>query len=167
MRSGELYALLWSDVNFENGFISVNKSWSSKNGVGPTKSSMTREVPISEELEKFLKELKLKTQGPHVLPRNRDWDFGHQAKILRTFCKQLGITEISFHDLRATFITQLLLRDVPLAKVIACSGATPRIQTTQGYLRLVAKDVKGATDTLGIKLPNYNEDSNNSVASLF
>ena len=166
MRSGELYTLLWSDVDFENGFISVNKSWSSKNGVGPTKSSMTREVPISEELEKFLKKLKLKTQGPHVLPRNRDWDFGNQAKILRTFCNQLGITEIGFHDLRATFITQLLLRDVPLAKVMHIVGHA-RIQTTQGYLRLVAKDVKGATNALGIKLPNYNEDKNKRVASLF
>ena len=167
MRSGELYALLWSDMDFENGFISVNKSWSLQNGIGPTKSAMTREVPISEELDKFLKRLKLSGKGSHVLPRNKDWNVGKQAMVLRKFCKQIGITEIKFHDLRATFITQLLLRDVPLAKVMRIVGHA-QIQTTQRYLRLVAKDVQGVTNALGIKLPDYYyKDSDNQVVPLF
>jgi hypothetical protein len=32
MRSGELYALRWSDVDLDGGIIQVGRSWSSKNG---------------------------------------------------------------------------------------------------------------------------------------
>lgn len=164
MRSGELHALLWSDIDFENNYVSVNKSWSSKNGTGPTKSSLTRSVPISGSLKKLLSEIKLKSKGPFVLPRLKSWDQGDQAEVIRDFCKEIGITEIGFHDLRATFITQLLIKDVPLAKVMKIVGHA-NIKTTMKYLRLIAKDVEGATEALGIELPEYIGDNN--VVSLF
>lgn len=162
MRSGELHALLWTDIDFENRFISVNKSWSYKNGVGPTKNSKNREVPMSDELIKFLKELKLRTRGPHVLTRNKDWDNGMQAEVLRKFCEEIGITSIRFHDLRSTFITQLLLNDVPLVKVMYIVGHA-RMQTTQRYLRKVAKEVQGATEALNITLPTGPVEGENVV----
>ena len=70
MRSGELIALLWSDVDFEGKMIHVNKSWSSKNGLKRTKNERNRVVPISEDLLIFLKErhLKANPNDPHVLP---------------------------------------------------------------------------------------------------
>lgn len=43
-----------------------------------------------------------------VLPRLQQWKDGEQAKVLRGFCSQIGITLVGFHDLRATFITNLL-----------------------------------------------------------
>src|SRR5690606_1773750 len=49
MRTGELYALQWTDIDFESGFISITKSWNRKNGFGPTKSTLNRVVPISKE----------------------------------------------------------------------------------------------------------------------
>ncbi len=164
MRSGELQALLWSDVDFENNYISVNKSWSSKNGLGPTKNSLTRSVPISTSLKKLLMEMKLKNNGSFVLPRLNSWKQGDQAKIIREFCRELGITEIGFHDLRATFITQLLIKDVPLAKVMKIVGHS-NIKTTMKYLRMIAKDVEGATEALGIELPEYIGENN--VVSIF
>ena len=50
MRTGELYALQWSDFDLDGGFISVTKSWNKKNGLGPTKSCMNRVVPIAKVL---------------------------------------------------------------------------------------------------------------------
>lgn len=165
LRSGELHALLWSDIDFENNFISVNKSWSSKNGLGPTKNSLCREVPISKTLKSFLQEMKLKATSDHVLPRLKSWNKGDQAKVLKEFCLYHGITAIRFHDLRATFITQLLLKDVALAKVMKIVGHA-RIQTTQKYLRLIAKDIQGTTEALAIELPSFDRSDNN-VVSLF
>lgn len=153
MRSGELHALRWSDVDFESGFISVNKSWTKFNGEGPTKTSKNRVCPISKECRKFLSELKLVTgSSDFVLPRLSEWDQGQQGQVTKDFCRGMGITPIKFHDLRATFITQMLNNGVPLSKVMAIVGHSA-LKTTQGYLRLCGKDVEGATEDLKIIIP--------------
>lgn len=153
MRSGELYALRWSDVDFESGFISINKSWSKMNGEGPTKTAKNRVCPISSTCRTFLFELKLKMgESEYVLPRSREWAQGTIAIATKDFCKSLDITPIKFHDLRATFITQMLNNGVALSKVMAIVGHSS-LKTTQGYLRLCGKDVEGATEELKINLP--------------
>ena len=138
----------------DNGYISVTKSWSSKNGLGPTKSSLNRIVPISEMLKLHLKEMKLRgvKNDQDVLPKLKEWTDGEQAKILREFCRSIEITEVKFHDLRATFITQLLLKGVPVAKVMAIVGHS-QLKTTMEYLRLVGADVMGVTESLDIEIP--------------
>jgi len=166
MRNGELHALQWTDVDFENRVISVTKSWSTTDGLGPTKSTKNRYIPISNELEMFLKNLKsqnLTTDGK-VLESLAHWRSGEQAKIIKIFCREIGITPIKFHDLRATFITQMLLKGVPLAKVMTIVGHST-IKTTMRYLRLVAQDTQGATESLGIMLPRDFDTGN--VVNLF
>lgn len=152
MRSGELFALNWSDVDFEAKIISITKQWTSKVGIGPTKTRRSRVVPISEELLHFLKELKLKSSGEGVLPRFPEWENGEQAQVTREFCQAIGITSVKFHDLRATFITNLLARGVPLAVVMAMVGHS-QIKTTNGYLRKAGVDLKGWTNKLGYRIP--------------
>ncbi|MBY0414041.1 MAG: site-specific integrase [Bdellovibrionales bacterium] len=166
MRTGELHALMWTDIDFENRVISVTKSWSKVDGTGPTKSSKNRYIPISTELEMFLKNLKAQqlNYNGKVLEPLKDWLTGRQAEILRKFCHDIAITEIKFHDLRATFITQMLIRGVALAKVMKIVGHA-NIKTTMRYLRLVAQDTQGATESLGITLPK--DFNNDNVVNLF
>lgn len=153
MRSGELQALRWTDVDFVNGFISINKSWTRFNGEGPTKTAKNRICPLSKECRVFLQELKIQTgNSEHVLPRLWEWAHGCQGKIIKDFCTGIGITPITFHDLRATFITQMLNNGVALSKVMAIVGHSS-LKTTQGYLRLSGKDVEGATEELGVVIP--------------
>jgi len=137
-----------------NRRISINKAWSNKSGIGPTKSQRNRVVPISEELFKLLQELGAASKGPeeHVLPRIQEWTDGSQADVLRQFCKVIEITSVKFHDLRATFITQMLLRGVPLAQVMTIVGHT-ELHTTTRYLRVAGADLDGATNKLGYSLP--------------
>lgn len=158
MRSGEMFCLLWTDVDLESRLIHVNKSWSSKNGIKTTKSGRSRVIPISDDLFNFLKELKLKSDpnSIHVLPRLVDWARGDQAKVLRSFCKTIGITPIRFHDLRATFITNLLAQGVALARVMAIVGHN-QIDTTNIYLRKAGVDLKGVTNELGYSIPQSEE----------
>lgn len=110
MRSGELFALKWTDLDFDARTISVTKAWSSKCGITSTKTRRTRIVPISDDLLSFLRERKLRhgAQNEYVLPHSSEWENGEQARITREFCVGIGITPIKFHDLRATFITNLL-----------------------------------------------------------
>lgn len=161
LRKGELIALTWSDIDFENRVISVTKSWSRIDGLGPTKSTKNRYVPISSELERFLKEQRSQsnlTEGK-VLQQLEDWLYGNPAKSLKDFCHEVGVTPVKFHDLRASFITQMLLRGVPLAKVMKIVGHST-IKTTMRYLRLIAEDTQGATEELGIVLPKIEENGN-------
>ncbi len=80
MRSGELYALRWSDVDFETRNIRVGRSWNKKNGFTPTKNQKHRVVPIGEELMTFLKELKLlRGNEEFVLPHLKEWACGDAA----------------------------------------------------------------------------------------
>lgn len=158
MRSGELFALKWTDVDFDSKTISVSKQWTSKNGLGSTKTGRTRIVPISDSLLQFLKEYKLKSSPGQecILPHYRDWQNGEQARVTREFCKSIGVTPVKFHDLRATFITNLLSRGESLARVMSLVGHS-QLKTTNGYLRKAGVDVQGGTDKLGYKLPDLSE----------
>lgn len=165
MRSGELYSLRWNDIDLVTGKINISKAWTRYNGEGPTKTAKNRIYPISSECRKFLEELKLKSEpnSEYVLPRLWEWDQGEQAKILKNFCEEIGVTPVKFHDLRATFITQMLNNGVPLSKVMAIVGHSS-LKTTQGYLRLSGKDVEGATEDLKIAVPGAEVPMDNVVS---
>jgi integrase len=154
MRSGELYALKWSDIDFDARTISVTKAWSSKCGITSTKTRRSRMVPISDDLLVFLKERKLQhgAESEYVLPHSKEWENGEQARVTKEFCIGIGITPIKFHDLRATFITNLLARGESLARVMSMVGHS-ELKTTNGYLRKAGVDVQGGTERLGYKLP--------------
>ncbi len=155
MRSGEMYALLWSDVDFESGLIKVTKQWTNKDGVTPTKTGENRVVPISSDLKAFLMEMSLARESvtDPVLPRLKEWTNGMQADVLRDFCEMVGITQVKFHDLRATFITNLLSQGVPLVKVMAIVGHR-KMATTDRYLRLSGVDLQGQTEAMGFQIPS-------------
>ena len=154
MRSGELFALRFTDIDLDAKTISVTRQWTSKNGFCSTKTRKSRIVPISDDLLAFLKERKIEvgSESEFVLPRLRDWDQGEQARITRAFCAFIGVTPVKFHDLRATFITNLLARGEPLARVMSIVGHS-ELKTTNGYLRKSGVDVQGATECLGYKVP--------------
>lgn len=169
MRSGEMYALRWIDMDFVTGFISVRRQWTNKDGICPPKWGSSRTVPISETFKKWLLEYRMRTKGftktlrdsntgqdvtfdDYVLPELKEWQNGEQAQVLRDFCRVIQIQPVRFHDLRATFITNLLTQGVPLVQVMAIVGHR-KMATTDKYLRKAGIDLKGATDALGYKAP--------------
>lgn len=120
LRNGELYALRWNNVNLEKRQILVNCSWNSKDGYKPTKSGNDRIVEIPNALLPVLRDLKLRSaESDFVLPRLDRWNRGEQARELRLFLRAIGLHEVRFHDLRASWATLLLDKDVPPAKVMA------------------------------------------------
>ena len=154
MRSGELFALKWTDIDMESRSVHVSKSWSSKSGIKSTKNQKTRIVPMGDQLSGFLKRLKLERgDDEFVLPRLIEWQRGGAARVLGELCKAIGITKIRFHDLRATFITNLLTQGESLARVMAIVGHAD-IETTNRYLRKAGIELKGGTDKLGYTVLN-------------
>lgn len=151
MRSGELQALQWSDVDLENKRITVSKSFTARfKTVKSTKAGYWRTVPISDELEALL--IELKNQDPKrasVLPQFWEWSKGEQARVLQKFCIGIGVKPIKFHTLRACFATQLLGNDIAPARVMKICGWRD-LKTMQYYVRLAGVDEKGATQVLRV-----------------
>lgn len=148
MRNGELYALTWDKVSLEKRQILVNCSWTSRDGYKSTKSGDDRIVEIPRPLIPLLKDLKLQSAGiEFVLPRIRAWDKGDQAHILRLFLKSVGLPEIRFHDLRASWATLLLSKGVAPSKVMSMGGWKD-MDTMMIYMRKAGIDIKDATSVL-------------------
>lgn len=151
MRNGELFALLWTDIDFDQARITVSKSYNTRGRITKsTKSGKWRMVPISNELMALLIELKVHAKSrEHVLPRLPGWDDGRQAEILRKFCVGIGLKSVKFHALRACFATQLLAHDIAPARIMKVCGWQD-MKTMQYYIRLAGVDEKGATEPLKI-----------------
>lgn len=171
MRSGELYALRWANIDHDAKLIYVHENWTNKDGLGPTKGRYWRTVPVSQELERLLKQLhrykgrfsdevwtwkdaKREERNSivyddFVLPRFQAWKDGRQADILRTFCTGVGIQSVKFHTLRSCFATQLIKDGVAPAIIMKICGWR-ELKTMQRYIRLAGIEVKGATEGLKI-----------------
>lgn len=147
MRNGELYALTWNDVDLENRRIRVTKSYNKKVGIKSTKTKHHRLVEINSELIPILSRLKessLDNSDP-VLPRSRDWDKGEQARELRHFLSAIGLPQVRFHDLRATWATIMLQTPgVSIASVMAMGG-WKKMETMQRYIRKAGIAIEGIT----------------------
>mgnify|MGYP000905405211 FL=1 len=151
MRSGEILALHKDDVDFENKLINVNKSHNSRlKTYKSTKAGYWRQIPISEDLEKILKEqFLINADSDYVFEKFTGWEKGDQARILRAFCFINGLPSIKFHTLRACFATQMLRSGVEPAKVMKIGG-WKELKTMQRYVRLAGIDVMGATEAIKI-----------------
>lgn len=151
MRNGELYALLWSDVSWENNTVTVCKSYNIRlKGIKSTKAGYWRTVPISSELKALLQEIRA-TAGnrSEVLPRFWQWTKGLQARELRKFCVGIGLPSIRFHALRACFATQLIRNGVPPIQIQKICGWRD-LKTMQRYIRLAGIEIEGATEALRV-----------------
>lgn len=149
MRSGELYALRWKNVDLDNRTIKVCESWSNKDGFKDfTKNGKDRLIEISPALLPIFKELKLKNSyGDFVLPRHEKWDRGELARELRGFLRLIGLPEMRVHDLRATFATIMLSKGVEPVKVMKLGGWAD-MDTMMIYVRKAGIDIRGSTDKL-------------------
>jgi integrase len=166
MRSGELMALEWGDIDEKSGIIRVSKSFNKRfKIVKCPKNGTWRNVDINSKLMELIKELRFtRGQESHVLPRFPEWKSGEGGKVLRLFLSNIGIQkEVVFHTLRACFATHLLSQGVEPLKVMRMGGWSD-LKTFQIYLRLSGIDVKGVTQALDI-MPN--RDTTSNVVSLF
>jgi|GEM_PF-926871 len=154
MRTGELYALRWSNVDLESGKIYVRENWDRHEGFKPhTKSYHDRIVDIAPELALLLKELKLRSGlEPFVLPRIRQWTQGEQARDLKRFLVGVGLPDITFHELRTSWATMLLSEGVAPIKVMKLGGWRD-LKTMQHYIRRSAVDIDGALANFSIQDP--------------
>lgn len=101
-RRGELLSLRWSDIDLENGLITVQ--------AGYAKNGERRAIPISRTLRAVLEGSHVERSNTHHVFRNRHG--GSYLSPTRGFVRAVeraGIIDFRFHDLRHTFASRLVM----------------------------------------------------------
>lgn len=166
MRSGELMALEWSDIDEANGIIRVSKTFNKRmKATKCPKNGTWRNVDINTQLMGLIRELRQERRNEtSVLPTFPEWKNGQGGNVLRLFLENIGINkDVVFHTLRACFATHLLSTGVEPLKVMRMGGWSD-LKTFQIYLRMSGVDVRGVAEALDV-LPQ--ERSVQNVIPLF
>ncbi len=123
IRVGELIGLKWSDVDFERKILCISRTTNQINGewvTGTPKSRAgTREIPLTDEAVKILKEEKKRHGRISVIPmqfhdfvfvskNGKSIDNSSYNAALRKISAKAGIEQISIHTLRHTFATRCI-----------------------------------------------------------
>lgn len=126
MRKGELLALTWDDIDFEERTISVNKSYNSKLSKdqavnSPKTNAGNRIIPIPEKLLIELKKHKSEQNTIRLMVGNKfenknivfskdNGDYISTStldRFLKKCCAEAGIENYTMHDFRDTYATRL------------------------------------------------------------
>lgn len=175
MRQGELFALKWGDINFEEGYISVTKNMKrvcevSEEGRGessivvqtPKTKSSIRNIDIPALFRNELKQYKLKQTKDlfklgikvndntfvFLSPRNKHLAKTNVLKKFKKILKDNNIQDRKFHDLRHTYATRLFeLGESP--KVVQTMLGHSNISITlDTYTHVLEHTKKKAVDKL-------------------
>jgi integrase len=147
MRPGEAAALQWTDFDFTNRKILVERAYSAGE-LGSTKTDCVRTVDMSQELATALsalykvREAQTLKQGwgevPDLVFINAAGNPTDESRVRKRFTRVLKKAEITGHrlyDLRHTFATQLLAKGAPITYVAAQLGHARPSTTLQWYAR--------------------------------
>ena len=142
MRRGELLALTWDSINWVKGKITVDKNY--VNGrLGTPKSSKARYVDMSDELTRVLKQWRLACPCGElnlVFPNNEGKYQSADNMIKRRFNKVLdgaGVARVRFHDLRHTYASLLLAKDMNIKYIQKQMGHASFEITMNTYAHLM------------------------------
>ncbi|MEK4150035.1 site-specific integrase [Robertmurraya sp. FSL W8-0741] len=178
MRSGELCALKWSDINFETNEIRVTKTiYNPDNNMQnyeltpPKTKGSIRTFDMDEDIMKLLKAHKVKQNkiklqkrndpnyhdGNFVFCRENGYPFIQKTLIIRMnrILKKTSITKRATpHIFRHTHISMLAEAEVDLATVMKRVGHDDEKTTLKIYTHVTEKMKKNANE----KIKNYFSD---------
>jgi len=135
VRYGELCELRWSDVNLKAGRLMVCRSYY-RGEVTTPKGGREREMPLSPQTVEFLKRHR-HLKGELVFCKDDGGRHIHRrAEVaIKRCCRKAGLREISWHVLRHTFASHLVMRGVPIKTVQELLGHAT-IEMTMRYAHL-------------------------------
>lgn len=141
MRRGEMLSLLWSDINFNTGVISLRAE--------ETKTRKSRHIPLNDQARSVLMEWRGNRQlSGLVFPSPRT---GQQLVSLATVWEKLmnksEINDFRVHDMRHDFASQLVMKGADILSVSKLLGHAS-IQMTMRYAHLAPDHLKGTISLL-------------------
>jgi integrase len=127
--------LRWDDVDLVAGRLVVRRcDW--RGHLGTPKSGRNRELPLSGDALAALKTQRhLKGELVFCAEGGRAWKENECKWPIWRACKRAGLRKISWHALRHTFASHLVMRGVPLKAVQELMGHAT-IEMTMRYSHL-------------------------------
>ncbi len=142
LRTGELIGLKWSDIDFENRTMKIERTMEYRYSVGewrvgpPKSKSGYRTIPLTDEAIRILENQRSKNKSLKLIPfewkdsiflcrngtpvKNSTYDTG-----LFKYCDRIGIPRFSMHVLRHTFATRCIeagMKPKTLQKILGHSN---------------------------------------------
>ena len=119
LRIGELLGLEWSDVDFENGIIHVNKTvYREKDKTGtwqlivdsPKTKSSARDIPLPKYIVKLLKMQSKVSKSVYVVENKKGERMSTRSYqyVFESLTRKANVRKLNFHALRHTFATRAL-----------------------------------------------------------
>jgi integrase len=118
MRKGEILNLTWDRVDLKKGVIRLRPE--------DTKTEEGRRIPMTKELSEMLRSATIHLDGEgHRVPYVFTYAgkrIGSVRRAFETACRQAGLANVVFHDLRHTFVTNMRRAGVDYFRIMAISG---------------------------------------------
>jgi integrase len=156
LRQGELLALEWSDVDFINRRLNVNKSQQYITGKGistktPKTETSVRDLPMPDLAYEALIEHRQKTMGMGRLfttTKGTPFSARNLLKYFQRELKKLGLPKIPFHNLRHSCASYHLAAGTSPKFVQELLGHTTVAFTLRKYSHLLPGVAEEAVDKL-------------------
>ena len=113
-RQGELLGLKWSDIDWENSQIHIQRTLNNQAWYIPKTKTSNRKIDIGPDTMSMLKKWKLACLPNSlnlVFPNEAGNPINHNNMVNSYFnpaLKKAGLSKIRFHDLRHTFASLLI-----------------------------------------------------------
>jgi integrase len=106
LRAGELLALEWSDIDFENRFVEVKKAMSvATKQIGPPKNKKTRKVDLTLAVVQALRRLQVQRRVVSIGGNDLVFPNLNYQILIKKTVKEIAHRPIRIHDLRHTYAT--------------------------------------------------------------
>lgn len=154
MRRGELLALKWSNIDLVNKKIRIEENLYKGKFVTPKTKTSKRNIVITPELAKTLKEWKLKSKNNKydlVFPNSIGEPMEARNMVRREFdplLKLAGLDKIRWHDLRHTYASILIAENIPVKFIQTQLGHNSIKTTMDTYGHLLDETCDKAIDRL-------------------
>ena len=160
MRPGEIFALTWEDVDFDNNVIQVLRGSSFDNGKilmgedGETKTGWdgVRTIPLHEGLKAYL--LPMRQASGVILCRDRKGYEGEPFSEQAAKCqwkrikKQIDVHGMTPYVGRHTYLTEVLHNGATIDTAMKMAGHKDERMLTRHYLHANDKHVRAAGDVM-------------------
>ena len=164
MRIGEVCALQWKDVNFEEKVVRVNKTiqriYREEETTGkmktellmstPKTKSSQREIPIVPKLFKMMKDFAKISKPDYFVCSGTTTPL--EPRTYRNYymkkIEEIGLPRLKFHGLRHTFATQLIASKADIKTVSVILGHSDITTTLNTYVHPSKDDKRNALSKL-------------------
>lgn len=154
VRFGELIALEWSDIDFQEKVLIVRQAIV-RGRLGSTKSNKIRHIPLTEEVCQILLAKAKKRGFVFTDGNNKPLKHRHYLRLLKKACEKAGLREIGWHVLRHTFASHLAGNNAPMKAIQEMLGHSD-IVTTMRYSHVSHSTLRDAVKTLEGKHIGHN-----------